>query len=81
MLTTQSIIVYRNPLEQAIWEGLMTSNSIFPIICGIVVFFIAVIASQTLIVDRFAWNKRAVASNVSLAISAAIGVFTVWYMI
>lgn len=31
-----SIIVYRNPLEQAFWEGFMSSPLVFPIICGLV---------------------------------------------
>lgn len=31
-----SIIIYRNPLEQAFWEGFMSSPLVFPIICGLV---------------------------------------------
>jgi len=35
MNQTQSIIVYRNPLEQAFWEGTMSGG--FPLLCAIII--------------------------------------------
>ena len=76
----QSIIVYRNPLEAAMWETIM-SGSFFPVIVGVVVFFAVFLAANTFIVERYArWDKRKVATNFNLAASALIGIFVIWYM-
>lgn len=76
----QSIIVYRNPLEAAMWETIM-SGSFFPVIVGVIVFFAVFIAANAYIVERyFAWNKRKAATKVNLAASALIGIFAIWYL-
>jgi hypothetical protein len=51
---TQSIIVYRNPVEQAIWEGLTSSDLTFLIFVAASVFFVV-----TMIVSRLL-NSRTV---------------------
>jgi hypothetical protein len=76
----QSIIVYRNPLEAAMWEGFM-SGSFFPIIVGVIVFFAVFLAANRFIVERYwGWNSRDVPTYVALAISAAIGIATIFFM-
>lgn len=80
---TNSIIVYRNPLEQAFWEGLMNSGTLFPLIVGIVVFFI-VFSSLNSIGEKFTRSfskKRVYASNASLFISASVAIGIIFYMV
>ena len=42
MNQTQSIIVYRNPWEQAFWESTTTFDNFIPLFCGLVVMVILV---------------------------------------
>ena len=42
---TQSIIVYRNPAEAALWE----SGLVFPIICGVVISVIVALLTDKLL--------------------------------
>ena len=92
----QSIIVYRNPLEAAIWEGLMSGSAVWPVMVSIAVFFAVFLAVNKLIVDYWfrnwlnssykgSYRQRAsllkVAGNINLAVSALAGVFVVWYML
>lgn len=77
----ESIIVYRNPLEAMMWEKLM-DGSFFPIIVGVVVFFMLFIFNNFLI-DRFIgrWGKKAkIATNINLVISAIIAIILTFYM-
>ena len=79
-LPTQSIIVYRNPLEQQMWEGLM-SGSFFPVIVGVVVFFAVFLTINRFVVEKyFSWHSRGTPVNVALAVSAVIGVAVAMYM-
>lgn len=74
----QSIIVYRNPVEAAFWEGAAQAE-FFPIIVGIVAFFAVFILANSFIVTRFfSWRNREVATKINLAVSAMIAV-TVCY--
>ena len=93
----QSIIVYRNPLEAAMWEGIMSSGALWPVMVGVAVFFaVFLIADRFIIKSWFnswrlgrllkipyaKWDTVCkVATNVSLAVSALAGVFVVWYML
>ena len=92
----QSIIVYRNPLEAAMWEGIMSSGALWPVMVGVAVFFAVFLIADRLIVRRwfgahhyrvrnvpyYKWNAVCkVATNVNLAVSALAGVFVVWYML
>lgn len=59
MNNTQSIIVYRNPMEQAFWERASGAEAI-PIIASVVIFTAVFILLQKL-VDRFVgwrWNTQ-----------------------
>lgn len=79
-MTTQSIIVYRNPLEAAMWEGLM-DGSIFPVIVGVIVFFAVFLTVNRFVVERYwGWNSRDVPTYTALAISAVIGIATIFFM-
>jgi len=48
---TQSFIVYRNPLEQAFWEGVMNGD-FFPFMVAGVVFIVMVVVMNS-IYDTF----------------------------
>ena len=76
----QSIIVYRNPLEAMLWEGLM-SGAFFPVIVGVVVFFVVFLIINRVLAGRSSYGDRAkYASYVSLALGAIAGVSTIYYM-
>lgn len=53
-MTTQSIIVYRNPLEAAIWEALMNGGGIV-VLAVIAAGLIA--AGVTVWVDKMYWSS------------------------
>ena len=79
-MTTQSIIVYRNPLEQMMWEGAM-SGAFFPIIVGVIFFFAMFLAIDKFIVKKyFGWRSRGTVTNIALAVSAAAGIALIMYM-
>jgi len=78
----QSIIVYRNPLEAAFWES-MSGAAMFPIIAGIVVFFVVFLILQLQVVERVTtlfgpWRGRA--SYLAMAVSALAGIATIYKM-
>lgn len=69
-----SIIIYRNPMEQALWEnGIM-----FPIICSVAVFLIVFLTLYKLF-DLFGRNYafKKTASNISLFIAAIAAIVTI----
>ena len=80
----QEIIVYRNPMEAAVWQA-MSGGQLFPIIVGVVVFFAVFLAVNSLM-ERFAprkyraWNYGNLRSYTALAIGAIAGVLTVYGM-
>jgi hypothetical protein len=77
----QSIIAYRNPIEAAMWEGMM-SGSFFPVIVGAIVFFAVFLTAQKYIVDRlYSWSKRGAPTNINLAVSAGAALVVIWYML
>jgi len=77
---TQSIIVYRNPIEAAFWEGVST-GALFPIMVGVVIFFAVFLTANAAIVERyFSWNNRTIATNVNLAVSALLSAAVVYKM-
>jgi hypothetical protein len=79
-MTTQSIIVYRNPYEQMMWEGIM-SGTFFPIIVGVVFFFAVLLTIDKFIVKKyFDWHSRGTPTNIALAVSAAAGIALIIYM-
>lgn len=77
----QSIIVYRNPLEAAMWEGIM-SGSFFPVILGVVVFFCAFLAMNQLLNKGRTYGKFVGRNaNIALAVGAVAGFATIYFMI
>lgn len=80
MSATQSIIVYRNPLEQMFWESAMAAN-LWPVIVGVFVFFLVFGCLQAYVVERFVPRfKRNLCTNLALLASAVAGVGTIMYM-
>lgn len=80
MSQTQSIIVYRNPLEQAIWEGAFGAQ-LSCIIFGIVAFFVVFLLLNkitTSVVGNFG-KKAQIATNVNLVLGAVAGVATIYF--
>lgn len=83
-MSTQSIIVYRNPMEQAFWEGAMSAQ-LFPIIVGGVVAIAAVILTEQLLLkvngygNRRSWLGRH-RSNISLMVGGIVWMLVVWNM-
>ena len=81
MNQTQSIIVYRTPLEQQMWEALM-NGQLFPIIVGTIVFFIVFLIANG-VMNKFihgAWRKAWV-SYVALGIGTFSGFFVAYTLI
>ena len=81
----QEVIVYRNPMEAAIWQYVMSASlsaSFFPVICGVVVFFAVMLTAHNLISKRYGtYGKRGrISTNISLVLAAACGIGTIWYM-
>ena len=78
---TQSIIVYRNPLEQTLWEGALPM--LVPVFGGIITFFILMYIGIVLIERRgispFS-HKHAVLGKVLLSV-ASLGAFGVLYLL
>lgn len=78
----QQIIIYQNPAEVAFWQ-LMSNGEMLPIIAGIVVFFAAMFAGQTWIVEKYfgAFGKRnKAATKINLIVSTSIAALVAWYM-
>ncbi len=77
-MTTQSIIVYRNPAEAAFWEMAMQGTFV-PVIIGAVVFFAVLLFTNHFFVEKSKWHQRVARSNFSIVISTLAGVFAAWY--
>lgn len=56
-MPTQSIIVYRNPMEQAMWEG-SYGGELVPIGAGLLVFLILVVAIQSYVIEKSKWGSK-----------------------
>lgn len=67
----QSIIVYRNPAEAALWE----SGLIFPLIIACVLS----ICAAMLVNKVLPWNYK-YSGHLSMLAAAVVGVLTIWVM-
>lgn len=78
----QSIIVYRNPFEAYLWEGLM-NGSFLPLIAAFVVFFIVLLSLAKLSEMKFGcFNKKnRVCGYLSLVISTFAAIATIYFML
>lgn len=54
----QSIIVYRNPLEQMFWESFMNSPYVWPILCAVVVFLLVAWAVASFLENPPRWTVK-----------------------
>lgn len=75
----QEIIVYRNPGEAALWHAL-TSAEFVPVICGIVVFFVAFLLANRILTGGRNFRVPARRTNTALAIGAVAGLLTIKWM-
>ncbi len=76
---TQSIIVYRNPVEQAFWE----SNLLIPLGGGLLAFVIAVVALGWVVTQLRPYMKTRYCNwlgNAMLVVAAIIGVLAFNYL-
>lgn len=77
----QSVIVYRNPVEAAIWESLMSSSATFPVLCGIASFFAVFITLASFLQRRGGIHGSSKSTNFSLAVAAVVGITVVRLML
>jgi hypothetical protein len=75
---SDSIIVYRNPLEKALWEG-DYATTIVPIIFGLIVFGVVAWVGVT-IVDRLrlSYKTQQIAMQGVLVLASIAGLITIW---
>jgi len=74
MNQTQSIIVYRNPMEQAMWEGLMSSSSLIPIMLGLVAFMVAMLVIARVSERIYNYRQPNWMTPTMFVVSGAIGI-------
>ena len=77
----QEVIVYRNPAEAAFWHAI-SGGEFFPIMVGIVVFFVVFLTVNSRMEKRWgSWGKAAaMRSYFALGIGAVSGIATIWKM-
>jgi len=73
----QEIIVYRNPIEAALWQG-VTSEYFVPIFCGMFAFFVMFIAATKLF-ERLNWKVQ-YAHESAIGIGAFFGSIVIWWL-
>ena len=77
----QEIIVYRNPLEAALWSAIM-DGSFFPVIVGVVAFFCAFLAVNRVLNKGRSWGKNAkLNTSIALGVGALSAVLVIFFMI
>lgn len=81
-MTTESIIIYRNPMEAAFWDIVMNSPYTFPVVVALVAFmFGAWLFNEHLsryIPSRRRWEYE---GYVAIAFGAVCAVATFWLMV
>lgn len=75
----QEVIVYRNPLEAAIWQTVM-NGEFFVVAVGLVAFFLVFLAIHGLVGKYFGWMKQQKTVYWQLAGSAVVGILIVKYL-
>jgi len=73
---SDSIIVYRNPLEKALWEG-DYANTIVPIIFGLIAFGQTTWVGVT-IVNNLSYKTQQIATQGVLVLASITGLITIW---
>ena len=72
-MPTQEVIVYRNPMEAAIWNGIMSPEFVV-FIMGFVIFLTIISFYSAFIQPHLGWSKRKVATNIAITIAAISGI-------
>jgi hypothetical protein len=77
----QEVIVYRNPMEAAMWQ-LVTSGEFFPVIVGVIVFFAVFLTANSVCARIWGqWGQAATYRTYAcIALGAIAGAVTVWKM-
>ena len=77
----QEIIVYRNPLEAALWSAIM-NGSFFPVIVGVVAFFCTFLVVNQVLNKGRSWGKN-IKRNTNIALCAGVlsAVAVIFFMI
>jgi zinc transporter ZupT len=78
MSNTHQVIVYRNPLEAAVWDLFMNSTNTFPLIASVVVFFIVFMVLDSNFPGTQKIQKYR--NNIMLALSVIAGFAMGWYL-
>ena len=78
----QEIIVYRNPMEAAMWHSL-SNGELFPVLCGIIVFFATFLFTNAVMNKIWgSWGKAAaMRTNAALVFGALSGIMVIWKML
>lgn len=76
----QEIIVYRNPLEAAMWNGIMSGEA-FPFMVGLFVFFVSTVFLGTRIekLSYHNWFRKNQGVSIFLP-STLLSLFVIWFM-
>lgn len=76
----QEIIVYRNPMQAALWHTIM-SGDFFPVIVGVVVFFLVFLgANRILNKGRVVGKTVSRNANIALGLGTLLGFATIYFM-
>ena len=75
----QEIIVYRNPLEAALW-GSLGNGELFPIMVAMLVAFVTVLICIRIAEFYVPRQKMKLWSNLSLVAGAVAAVIVLWVM-
>jgi undecaprenyl pyrophosphate phosphatase UppP len=75
----QEIIVYRNPLEAALW-GSLGNGELFPIMVAMLVAFVTVLICIRIAESYAPRQKMKLWSNLSLVAGAVAAVIVLWVM-
>ena len=83
---TQSIIVYRNPMEQAFWESGMMIPIVGGISAGLLAFAITYKLTDFVLTKFFSnkvgWSKRnQYATNIAAIVGGFVGFPTMFYLV
>lgn len=77
----QEIIVYRNPMEAALWNTIM-SGDFFPVIVGVAVFFLVFLGANRILNKGRLFGKTVTRNtNIALGLGALVGVATIYFMV
>lgn len=76
------IIVYRNPLEKLIWDGLVSAKFI-PVLFGVIVFFLVFLVTYKILEEyvpymRKLYSKPTICTYVSLTLGTVAGISTIY---